>query len=47
MLKIMEFGLSLAKKEDPIAYRNALTKTLKDFSAQKEENNSENIAKTE
>ena len=47
MLKVLEFGLSLAKKEDPIAYRNAVTKTLRDFSVQKEENKPMNTDKTE
>ena len=47
ILKIMEFGLSLAKKEDPIAYRNALTKTLRDHSDQKEENKLKNKDQTD
>jgi len=46
-LKVLEFGLSLAKKEDPIAYRNALSKTLRVFSVQKEENKPKNTDKTE
>ena len=47
ILKVLEFGLSLAKKEDPIAYRDSLTKTLRDFSVQKEENKPKNTDKTE